>query len=87
MHTTASSLRGYAVLRRRFVKTAPTIIVTKGRPPTEEGIEVAIGGEIKEEYIEEIKEEEKILAGKGTELNEAKDANDEADDKAIDDYY
>ncbi|KAF3233680.1 hypothetical protein TWF192_002029 [Orbilia oligospora] len=76
------------------IQQAPTVTVYKGRPPTKEEIEVAVGGEpVPKEAIEEIKKEEKIPGGKGTELvegvkNANKDAENKAETEAVeDDYY
>ncbi|KAF3314332.1 hypothetical protein TWF173_004935 [Orbilia oligospora] len=76
------------------IQQAPTVTVYQGRPPTKEEIEVAVGGEpVPKEAIEEIKKEEKIPGGKGSELvEEVKDANKDAENKAEteaveDDYY
>ncbi|KAK6354239.1 hypothetical protein TWF730_008651 [Orbilia blumenaviensis] len=62
---------------------APTVTITAdARPPTKEEIDIAVGGEdIPKEAIEEIKEE-KVIEEKDTELDEAKDENEKAADKA-----
>ncbi|KAK6498350.1 hypothetical protein TWF481_010941 [Arthrobotrys musiformis] len=70
-----------------------TVTITTGRPPTKQELEIALGGETyPEEVIDYIQEKGKIPNDKGKELvNEAKDANEEAEEKAenepMDEYF